>query len=110
MLVDQRAVTRQLLAGDLSHAILPIRFGVGQLPARIGFARRLDATRLGGGFGALDAAMLTSGLTVGGALIVGTFIAKHFLQSMHEKTFSGLIDVLLLVAAVAMLVSAIQHF
>lgn len=71
------------------------------------FASKVAAFR---NFGALDAGMLASGVTVGSGLIVGTFIAKHFLQSMHEKTFSGLIDVLLLVAAVAMLISAAQHF
>lgn len=60
-------------------------------------------------FGALPAATIINGLIVGASLMVGTYVAKRYLHSLNEDTFRGLMDVVLLVAGVAMIASALSH-
>jgi hypothetical protein len=55
---DQRVIALHLVARNLADAFEPIGFGVGQLAARIGFARGFDAARLRTAFGGLDARQL----------------------------------------------------
>lgn len=58
--------------------------------------------------GALPTETIVNGLIVGASLMVGTYIAKNFLQSIDENTFRGLMDALLLVAGIAMIASALS--
>lgn len=53
--------------------------------------------------GALPNDIIINGLIVGSSLMAGTWIAKRFLQRMDEDQFRGLMDLLLLVAGLAML-------
>ncbi|MFT5508944.1 MAG: putative membrane protein YfcA [Hyphomicrobiaceae bacterium] len=58
-------------------------------------------------FGALPTETITNGIIVGISLMAGTYIAKHLLHSINEAVFDGLMDVLLLVAGIAMIMSAL---
>lgn len=57
--------------------------------------------------GALPAEMVVNGVIVGASLMAGTYVAKRFLQALTEEMFRGLMDALLLVAGLAMIVSAL---
>ncbi|MFY0610493.1 MAG: sulfite exporter TauE/SafE family protein [Hyphomicrobiaceae bacterium] len=57
-------------------------------------------------FGALPVETIINGVIVGASLMVGTCVAKHFLHALSEDMFRGLMDALLLVAGIAMIVSA----
>lgn len=53
--------------------------------------------------GALPNDIIVSGLVVGSSLMAGSWIAKQYLLRIDERRFSGLMDVLLFVAGLAML-------
>ncbi|HUS96899.1 MAG TPA: sulfite exporter TauE/SafE family protein [Hyphomicrobiaceae bacterium] len=58
-------------------------------------------------FGALPWDTIVNGLAVGSTLMVGTFLAKRFLQRINEATFRGLIELILLGAGLAMIASGL---
>jgi uncharacterized membrane protein YfcA len=60
-------------------------------------------------FGGLPWNIIVNGLIVGMSLMVGTWLAKRFVQRMSSDMFTGLMDVLLLITGVAMLVGALWH-
>ena len=59
-------------------------------------------------FGALSVETIIRGCIVGATLMIGAWLAKHFVQNMSSDAFKGLMDVLLLVAGGAMIVNALS--
>jgi uncharacterized membrane protein YfcA len=57
-------------------------------------------------FGALPATIITNGLIVGSTMMLGAWIAKRFVLTMDDSQFRGLMDVILLIAGLAMLLGA----
>ncbi|MGI9478692.1 MAG: sulfite exporter TauE/SafE family protein [Hyphomicrobiaceae bacterium] len=57
--------------------------------------------------GALPLETVVNGVIVGTSLMAGTYVAKRFLHALTEEMFRGLMDALLLVAGLAMIVSAL---
>lgn len=57
--------------------------------------------------GALPAETILNGVIVGASLMAGTYIAKHLMASITESQFRGIMDVLLLVAGLAMIANAL---
>lgn len=57
--------------------------------------------------GALPVEIIVNGLIVGASLMAGTYIAKHFMASITESQFRGIMDALLLVAGLAMIASGL---
>lgn len=56
--------------------------------------------------GALDAAIVARGLIVGGAMMIGSWVAKRFVLAMDASQYRLLMDGLMLAAGLAMVVAA----
>jgi uncharacterized membrane protein YfcA len=57
--------------------------------------------------GALTAESIARGLLVGGAMMVGSWVAKRFVTAMDGRQYQALLDGLMLIAGVAMIVGAL---
>ncbi len=60
-------------------------------------------------FGALPVEIITRGCIVGATLMIGAWLAKRFVQQLSADAFTGLMDVLLLVAGGAMIFNALVN-
>jgi uncharacterized membrane protein YfcA len=69
------------------------------------FSSKVTAFR---NFGALPLTTIASGMIVGASLMAGTYLSKRFLMRINENTFTGLMDVILLIAGIAMIIGALQ--
>ncbi len=58
-------------------------------------------------FGALPAATIAQGLTVGASLMLGSFLAKRLVQRLDARRFQRLMDLLLLVSGLTMIGAAL---
>jgi hypothetical protein len=61
-----------------------------------------------GRFGALSWESLVRGAIVGSALMIGSYIAKGFVQRMNPKDFTVVMDILLAIAGIAMVTTALR--
>jgi uncharacterized protein len=60
-------------------------------------------------FGGLPWSIIVDGLIVGMSLMAGTWLAKRFVLRMSSHMFTGLMDVVLLIAGLAMLAGPLWH-
>ncbi|MEV4623940.1 sulfite exporter TauE/SafE family protein [Asanoa sp. NPDC049573] len=61
-----------------------------------------------GDAGVLGTDVLTKGVVIGGALLVGSFLARRILRNVSGRRYDLLIDVVLVVAAAGLAVSAVR--
>ncbi len=60
-----------------------------------------------GGAGVLTAAVVTRGVVIGTALLIGALLARRILRDVQPRHYELLIDAILVVAAVTMVVGAV---
>jgi hypothetical protein len=61
------------------------------------------------GFGALPGDLIASGAIVGAAMIAGTWLARPIVMRMDLRRFQSVMDVMLILAGLAMIAGALQH-